>query len=160
MVSLKDLAETWSALYTTSPALKSTLAFLHIGGLVAGGGAAIAADRTTLRAMRKGQAALDHELAHLHHVHLFVIGGLAVVIASGLLLMFADLDSYLVARVFWIKMGLVVLLLANGALVMRGGRRTHAGDPSGPAVLKFAAIASLTLWFGTTLLGAILPNAL
>jgi len=159
-MSIKDLADTWSSIYSASPAIKSALAFSHIGGLIAGGGAAIAADRTTLRAMRRGQAALDHELEHLHHVHLFVIVGLAVVIVSGILLMFADLDAYLSAPVFWIKMGLVVLLMANGALVMRGGRRTHAGDPSGPPVLRFAASASLTLWFVTTLLGAILPNVL
>ena len=159
-MSIKDLADTWSSIYSASPAIKSALAFSHIGGLIAGGGAAIAADRTTLRAMRRGQAALDHELEHLHHVHLFVIVGLAVVIVSGILLMFADLDAYLSAPVFWIKMGLVVLLMANGALVMRGGRRTHAGDPSGPPVLRYAASASLTLWFVTTLLGAILPNVL
>ena len=61
---------------------------------------------------------------------------------------------------FWIKMALVVLLMANGTLVVRGGRRTHASDPSGPRLLRFAAIASLVLWFGTTLFGAILPNVL
>jgi hypothetical protein len=159
-MSVKDLADTWSAIYSASPAIKSALTFTHIGALLAGGGAAIAADRTTLRAMRRGQAALDHELEHLHHVHLFVIVGLGLVIASGVLLMFADLDAYLSAPVFWIKMALVVLLMANGALVMRGGRRTHAGDPSGPRLLRFAAIASLVLWFGTTLCGAILPNVL
>jgi len=159
-MSVKDLAETWSSIYSTSPAIKSALAFTHIGALVGGGGAAIAADRTTLRALRRGQAALEHELEHLHHVHLFVIVGLGLVIVSGVLLMFADLDAYLSAPAFWIKMALVVLLMANGALVVRGGRHTHAGDPSGRRLLRFAAIASLVLWFGTTLLGAILPNVL
>jgi hypothetical protein len=159
-MSAKDLADTWSSIYSTSPAIKSALAFTHIGGLVAGGGAAIAADRTTLLAMRRGQAALDHELEHLRHVHRFVIAGLALVIVSGVLLVFADLDAYLSAPVFWIKMALVVLLMANGALVIRGGRRTHAGDSSGPRLLRFAAVASLVLWFGTTLFGAILPNVL
>lgn len=159
-MSLHDLADTWSSIYSASPAIKSALAFTHIGALVGGGGAAIAADRTTLRAMRRGQVALDHELEHLHQVHVFVIAGLALVIISGLLLMFADVDAYLSSPVFWIKMALVVLLMANGALVMRGGRRTHAGDPSGPRLLRLTAIASLTLWFGTTLFGAILPNAL
>lgn len=159
-MSVKDLADTWSSIYSASPAIKSALAFTHIGALVGGGGAAIAADRTTLRAMRRGQTALDRELEHLHHVHTFVIIGLALVIVSGALLMFADLDAYLSAPVFWIKMALVVLLMGNGVIVMRGSRRTHAGDPSGPRVLRLAAIASLLLWFGTTLAGAILPNAL
>ena len=159
-MSVKDLADTWSSIYSTSPAIKSALAFTHIGGLVGGGGAAIAADRATLRALRRGPAVLDHELEHLHQVHLFVIVGLGLVIVSGMLLMLADIDAYLSAPVFWIKMALVVLLMANGALVMRGGRRTHAGDPTGPRLLRFAAIASLVLWFGTTLFGAILPNVL
>ena len=159
-MSVKDLADTWSSIYSTSPAIKSALAFTHVGGLVGGGGAAIAADRTTLRAMRRGRAALDHELEHLHQVHLVVIVGLGLMFVSGLLLMFADLDAYLSAPVFWIKMALVVLLMANGSLVIRGGRRTHAGDPSGPRLLRFAAIASLALWFGTTLFGTILPNVL
>jgi hypothetical protein len=159
-MSIKDLADTWSSIYSTSPAIKSALAFTHIGGLVAGGGAAVAADRTTLRAMRRGQAALDRELEHLHQTHLVVLVGLALVIVSGVLLAFADLDAYLSTPVFWIKMAVVTLLMANGALVMRGGRHTHAGDPAGPRLLRFAAIASLALWFGATLLGAILPNAL
>jgi hypothetical protein len=157
-MSVTDLMDTWSSIYSTSPAIKSALAFTHIGGLVGGGGAAIAADRTTLRAMRRGRTALDHELEHLHHVHLFVIVGLALVIVSGVLLVFADLDAYLSSPVFWTKMALVALLMANGMLVIRGGRRTHAGDPSGPRLLRFAAIASLALWFGATLFGAILPN--
>jgi hypothetical protein len=157
-MSVKDLMDTWSSIYSTSPAIKSALAFTHIGGLVGGGGAAIAADRTTLRALRRGRTALDHELEHLHHVHLFVIVGLALVIVSGVLLVFADLDAYLSSPVFWTKMALVALLMANGMLVIRGGRRTHAGDPSGPRLLRFAAIASLALWFGATLFGAILPN--
>jgi hypothetical protein len=159
-MSVKDVVDTWAGLYATSPALKSALAFVHIGALVGGGGAAIAADRTTLRAMRKGRDALDRELEHLHHVHTFVVVGLGLVIASGVLLMLADLDAYLSSKVFWIKMALVVALLGNGLLVVRGGRRTHAGDEAGLRLLRVAAIASLTLWFGTTLLGAILPNAL
>jgi len=160
MMSVKDLADTWSSIYSGSPALKSALAFTHIGGLVGGGGCAIAADRVTLRAMRRGAAALDRELEHIHHIHIVVIAGLALVIASGLLLMLADLDAYLESPVFWIKMALVVALVANGALVIRGARRTHAGAADGPRLLRFAAIASLTLWFGTTLFGAILPNVL
>jgi len=159
VISVKDLADTWASVYSNSPAIRSALTFTHIGGLVGGGGCAIAADRTTLRALRRGTDALDRELHHLHNVHMVVIAGLALVIVSGLLLMLADLDAYLSASVFWIKMVLVVALLANGALVVRGGRQTHAGHPSGPALLRFAAIASLTLWFGTTLLGAVLPNA-
>jgi hypothetical protein len=159
-MSVKDVVDTWAGMYATSPVLKSALAFVHIGALVGGGGAAIAADRATLRAMRMGREALERELAHLHHVHAFVIAGLALVIASGVLLMLTDVDAYLASRVFWIKMALVIALLANGLLVVRGGRRTHAGDAGGLRLLRFAAIASLTLWFATTLLGAILPNAL
>ena len=70
-MSIAGLADAWSSIYSTSPVIKTALTFAHIGGLVGGGGGAIAADRTTLRAMRRGQAALDRELDHLHHVHVF-----------------------------------------------------------------------------------------
>jgi hypothetical protein len=156
----KDLIDTWAAMYASSPVIKSALTFVHVGALVGGGGAAIAADRTMLRVMRKGREALDRELEHLHHVHQFVIGGLALLIGSGVLLMLADLDAYLSSAAFWIKMALIVALMVNGLFVVRGGRRAHAGDPHGPRLLRVAALASLTLWSATTLLGAILPNVL
>jgi hypothetical protein len=41
---LTDLIESWNALYANHAALRTAIEFAHIGGLVAGGGCAIAAD--------------------------------------------------------------------------------------------------------------------
>lgn len=157
---IQNVADTWSSIYSNSPAIKSAVGFAHVGGLVGGGGCAIAADRATLKALRRPMTDAAHRLDELHGVHRIVIAGLAIVTVSGILLALADLDSYLQNTVFWIKMAFVVALLANGVLVMRAGSRVHAGDEAARGALKFACIASLTLWFATTLIGATLPNVL
>ena len=46
-----------------------------------------------------------------------VVAGLTLIVISGLLMLAADLDTFLHSRVFWIKMTLIVLLLINGALL-------------------------------------------
>lgn len=157
---IQNVADTWSSIYSNSPAIKSALSFAHVGGLVGGGGCAIAADRATLKALRRPVSELTHRIEELHGVHAIVIAGLVIVTLSGILLAFADLDSYLQSTVFWVKMAFVVALLANGVLVMRAGNRVHAGDDSARGALKMACVASLTLWFATTLIGATLPNVL
>jgi hypothetical protein len=158
--AIQDLSDTWSSIYSHSPVIKTSVAFAHIGGLVGGGGCAIAADRATLKALRKPLAEAKARLEELHNVHALVVAGLVLVTLSGLLLAFADLDSYLQSTFFWIKMALVVALLANGALVMRAGTRVDRGDDAARGALRFACVASLTLWFATTLVGAALPNVL
>ncbi len=158
--ALQNLSDNWASIYSHSPAIKSALSFAHIGGLVGGGGCAIAADRATLKALRRPVAETAHRIEELHTVHTVVIVGLVLVVVSGVLLALADLDTYLQSTVFWIKMAFVVALLANGALVMRAGTRVHNGDAAARGALWFACVASLGLWFSTTLIGAVLPNVL
>ena len=52
MPPIADLADSWSSIYSDSAAIKSAVGFAHVGGLLAGGGMAIAADRATLAAHR------------------------------------------------------------------------------------------------------------
>lgn len=155
---LTHLLQSWSSLYSDSASIRTSLGFLHIAGLLAGGGSAVAADRATLVAWRKDAVSRQTHVRVLHGTHRAVVIGLAVVMMSGLLLFAADLDTYLVSRVFWIKMGLVVLLLVNGTLLVDAGRRAQHGRQSAWTTLRFGSIASLALWFLTTLLGAALPN--
>ena len=61
MISGSELVETWSSIYSNSAAIKSALGFAHLGGLLAGGGMAIAADRSTLAAHRFGADAMRRE---------------------------------------------------------------------------------------------------
>jgi hypothetical protein len=70
----------------------------------------------------------------------------------------ADVDTFLTSTVFWIKMGLMLLLMANGAILLRAERQVHHGDQTAWTRLTFTATASLALWFLTTLAGTALPN--
>jgi hypothetical protein len=162
MLPIRELADTWASIYANSAALRSTIAFVHIGGLVGGGGCAIAADRATLRAFRRAPeaAAVADEVRHLHGVHNVVLAGLAAAIVSGVLLMFADLDAYLASMAFWIKMAFVVALFVNGSFLVRSALRAEAGDRAARVALRRASIVSIVLWFLTTLIGAALPNVL
>jgi len=159
MMPARDIVDTWASLYSNSAALRSGVSFAHLGGLVASAGPAIAADRALLRAVRRGHNAVLDELAAMRTTHILVVSGLAAVTASGILLMLADLDAYLQSIAFWVKMALIVALTLNGLVLVRADRLVARGR-RGVSMLRIASIASLILWFATTLAGAVLPNAL
>lgn len=148
----------WSEMYADSGVLRTIVGFAHVGGLLAGGGSAVVADRGTLAAFHRDAVSRLSHARVFHATHRIVITSLVVVTASGLLLLGADLDTYLHSQVFWIKMALVVMLLANGGLLFQAGRRALANDVAAWPRLRYGAAASLTLWFAITLLGAALPN--
>jgi uncharacterized membrane protein len=155
---VSDLLDTWSSLYSNHAALRTSIEFLHIGGLVAGGGCAVAADRMTLMAIRNDAGTRALRLAALKGIHRVVLAGLVVIIVSGVLMFGADVDMFLYSKAFWLKMGLMLLLMANGAVLVRAERRVEHGDPTAWTQLKYTATASLALWFLTTLAGSALPN--
>ena len=132
--------------------------FAHVGALVGAGGCAIAADRATLLASRRHEAERRSQVAALAGTHRLVVGGLAVIVVSGLLMLAADLDTFLSSRVFWIKMGLILLLTINGAMLTAAERRAGRGDPHAWGRLRATAIASLALWFLITFAGVGLTN--
>src|SRR5262245_32251813 len=150
--------ETWNSVYANHAAVRTTIEFAHIAGLIVGGGCAITADLATLTAAREGSITRLTELQLLKRTHRVVIIGLVAVFVSGFLLLAADVDTYLHSRVFWVKMLLVAVLLANGALLVRGEKHVVHGDGRSWTRLHHTAVASLTLWLVTTLVGAMLPN--
>ncbi|MEP6916267.1 MAG: hypothetical protein ABJC89_11500 [Acidobacteriota bacterium] len=152
------LLEAWVSLYANHAVLRTSVEFMHIGGLVAGGGCAITADLATITASRETVPTRMTQLHLLKQTHLIVVAGIAALAVSGLLLFAADVDTFLYSRIFWLKMGLMVLLLANGALLLRGEDRVKRGEPRAWARLHRTAVASLALWLLTTLAGAALPN--
>jgi hypothetical protein len=158
IAALRDLATTWGSSYANHAALRTIIAFGHVGGLVAAGGASMVADREILSASRRRGQGGSAALRTINKTHRAVLAGLAVVIASGALLFAADLDAYLVSRLFWIKMALVVALMINGAILMRAERRVSNNLCDSWGTLQWTAIASLSLWFLTTLIGTALPN--
>ena len=152
---LTAFVQPWAALYADSKSISNGVTFLHLGGILMGGGAAIAMDRETLGAPRLGPEARGHLLERLRRVHGWVIAGLALTFVTGLLQVASDLKTFLPSGVFWIKMGLVAVLLANGGLVLRGEKGAAAGDWR---LLRTAAIASLLLWTLILLLGVMLTT--
>ena len=155
---LNNLLESWSSIYANHAALRTAIEFIHIGGLVAGGGCAITADLATISVVREGPAARTTHLVLLKRTHRLVVFGLAALAVSGVLMFAVDVPTFLYSKIFWLKMTLMVLLLANGGLVLRGERHVKNGEPGAWARLHFTAAASLVLWFLTTLAGAALPN--
>jgi len=61
---------------------------------------------------------------------------------------------------FWLKMGGVLVLTINGARLVAAGRAAGADANADWSRLRSASVASLVLWFTTTLFGAVLPNVL
>jgi hypothetical protein len=147
----------WTSFYSSHAAVRTCVGFVHVAGLVSGGGAAISADRATLLAARLDGAARAAQLTAVRNTHRVVVAGLAAVIASGLLLFAADVETYATSVIFWTKMALVGLLLANGWLIVRAERLAGA-DAASWRALRRGALVSLLLWFLTTLAGAALPN--
>ncbi len=152
----------WARFYSHSRVAATIVTYLHIASIVVGGGLGISLDRSTLRIGRDDQAARQRHLAELGAVHAWVIGALALSFVSGVALLAADLDTFLDSWVFWLKIGLIVLLLANGARMTLAERALRApGAPAGDAWgrLRTVAVASLTLWLAITLAGVVLTNA-
>ncbi len=151
----------WADFYNGSSVAQTAVTFGHFGGMMTAGGFALAADRATLRAARAPLTERARHLGELAGVHPIVLGALVVTSLSGLLMFAADLESLIVAPAFWVKMGLVTMLLLNGRAVLQAGRALEKGDPidaRGWSRLRTAAIASLVLWFAVVLAGSVLPN--
>ncbi len=155
---LSHLLESWASIYANHAALRTAIEFMHIGGLLAGGGCAVTADLATIRAAREGPAARTVHLLLLKRTHRLVVSGLAALATSGVLLFAADVGTFLYSRIFWLKMGLVVLLLVNGALIVAGEGRVQRDAPRAWTRLHYTAVSSLVLWFLTALAGVTLTN--
>ena len=151
---------TWASWFANSAALRTGIAFAHVGGLVASAGPALVTDYAVLRASRRDAQARTSALRDLVARHRWVISGLTVVIVSGVMLLFADLDSYLPSTAFWIKMAGVVLLAANGSMMWHATRAASAGRAAAWRTLRVAAVISIVLWMAITLLGTALPNVI
>jgi len=158
VASLAHVASLWTGWYSDSPVLRTSVAFAHVGGLLLGGGAAIVEDRAMLAALRQDERVRRQRVEHQRLAHRIVLTGLTIAVASGVLLFVADWDTYLVSKIFWAKMVLVAMLLANGLGLTRAEAAAVRGDAGAWARLRRGAIVSLTLWFLTTLAGTALPN--
>jgi hypothetical protein len=153
------LVERWAHLYADSKALSAGIMFLHLAGVLGAGGIAIAADRASLLLPAEAGERLAHEIGRLKAVHNWVIAGLSLTIATGVLQVFSDLHTYLTAWLFWTKMGLIALLLLNGWVRLGAERAIETGAVA-PYLTRFrrTSMVSLALWFAVLLAGAFLTT--
>jgi len=148
--------EPWSTLYGDSTVLSVTLTFAHLGAMMIGGGLAIGADRIVLRVGMPADGAARVALADaVGDVHRPVVIALAISAISGVAQLAADLEALAVSKVMWVKLGLLLALAINGALMLRdeAALRRNAGGPRAFARLRLRAITSLVLWLAIMLAG-------
>jgi hypothetical protein len=162
---LTHLFAPWNKLYGGSKVIPALTEGAHILSLLFGGGLAVAADRATLRARRRGDAARASQLSELHDVHRPVMFALCGSFLSGVALAGADVEVFAASPAFWVKLGLVTLLLLNGALLYRTESmlRGPAGQTPDRAErlwnrLRLSSILSLFLWSATLIAGTVLVN--
>ena len=151
--------ETWNSVYSNHALLRTAVNFIHVGGLMLGGGCAITADLATIEAVREGPIGRSSQLHVLKRTHTIVLTGIAALVVSGLLLFASDVETFLHSKIFWLKMGLMAALMLNGVVMLLGERKVLRGDVRAWRRLHTVAVSSLLLWFLTTLAGAALTNS-
>jgi hypothetical protein len=157
---LAGFAAPWRSVFSHSAPLEMSVVATHVLSMLVAGGLAIAHDRGTLRAGRWDPAIRAHHFAELHAVHRIIVIALAVCMLSGVALFAADVKTYVVSAPFWIKMGLIAMLLGN-ALIMtatEGGLRVDAGGTASIAWARIQAssIVSALLWGSIVLVSIVL----
>ena len=166
--TIATAAKPWSSLYSDSTAVSSAVTFVHLAGLLFAGGLAISTDRATFRALRGTDEDRSRLLVDLGNAHRWVITGLSVIFASGLLLALADVKTFGTSPIYWTKMSLVALLLVNGAFLQRTEQRLRAVNlqtqSNAPikrmwSRLRFAAVTSMVLWTAIVLAGVVLVES-
>jgi hypothetical protein len=156
--ALTKSSASWSRLYAHNRSVSTAVIFLHVAPLVFGAGAAFVMDRATLRVSREGPFARARHLLELERVHRVVLTGLAFSFVSGLLLFLSDVTTYLGTVLFWIKIGLVSLLLANGFLLTQTEHVLLTASDSDALWhrMRTLSVVSGVLWLATTLSGVVL----
>jgi uncharacterized membrane protein len=170
LAQVDAFAEPWRRLFSHSALVSTLVLFGHIGGLLAGGGLALASDRATLRLRTADEAERRRHLDELARLRWPMGVALLVAGLSGALLFLADVEAFATSRIFWAKMGLIALLLANLAIVIRAERALRAGLAREPAESgdaerarlwrrrRAGAVVSVVLWFVLVLAGTALAS--
>jgi hypothetical protein len=160
------VAAPWSSLFGHSRPVEMATVGTHVLSMLVAGGLAIAHDRGTLRISGSHAAAIrGHHLDELRAVHRPVVIALAVCMASGVALFASDVETYALSPTFWIKLGLIALLLVN-ALMMQSAERvmsvaTVGVTATGAATaawsrIRVSSIVSVALWASIVLVSIVL----
>ncbi len=154
--SLVTMLEPWSTMYGDSTALSVGLTYAHLGAMMVGGGLAIAADRTVLKAGMVTDVGARRTLAaSVGDVHRPVVVALVISLVSGGLQLAADLEALAGNQVMWIKIGLLAALAVNGLLMLRDERGLRASPEATKwlSALRLRAMVSVVLWLAIVLAG-------
>jgi hypothetical protein len=162
------IVQPFADFYADSKALVIVATAMHIGGLLAGGGLAIASDRAILRTDRNDGAAERRLLQQVATTHTIVITALAFIVTSGLMFLAADVRTFISSPVYWFKMSVVAVLLLNGARLRKTEQRLNASaallEPEAPLetrgwnTLRTCAVTSIVAWFTILVCGTVLAN--
>ncbi len=155
---VSHLLALWAHFYGQTTAVSAALTYVHLGGILLGGGLAIAADVAALRLSPETVPDWTRELDRLAAVHRWVVAGLTLIFASGVAMMLAEIGSFATSVVFWVKMGLVALLIGNGFARLRVEVALRQGSAARWGWFRRTSIASLALWFLILLLGTLLHS--
>jgi hypothetical protein len=152
------LVATWAHLYNDNKTMSDAVTFVHLAGILLGGGVAIAADRAALH------HALESDVPFLaplggRAVHRWVVVALIAITASGVLMLLADVHTYVTAPLFWVKMALTLLLVANGYVRLRAERAVLGGVQAARARFRNTSLVSLVLWVVILLAGTMLVSS-
>lgn len=160
MVILVGMVAWWSSYYGNHEVASVTIRFLHLAGLILGGGTGLFADRQVLQAVRADTGEREAVLGTLRRAHAHVISWILLVGLTGALMTAADTTTFLASKVYWTKMILVSLLICNGVVMIfveRSARRL------GTAVVwtRLVVVSAISgfLWLATLLLGTLLTVA-
>jgi len=161
MEAFNQAVSWWAVYYSDHQMVSLTVTYFHLASILIGGGTAIAADREVFASARVDdrdcQAAA---VAVVQHAHGVVGPALGVMLVSGVLMTMADWETFAASSLFWIKMGLVGLLMANGVGLMVAGRVHAASQPAHVWRRMVAASGvSLLLWLLILWMGAWLAVA-
>jgi hypothetical protein len=148
-----DILARWAHLYSDHKAVSITVTYIHLAGVLLGGGLAVAADRDVL------VSAPAPDLMGLRPPHRVIVTALVVIGASGLLMLLADLHTYVTSAVFWTKMGFILLLIGNGVLRLKAERTFLNGAAAAWVRIRRTSIASVVLWFLILLAGTIIGSS-
>lgn len=169
IVAAAQFLAPWQAAYGDSTVISTTVTTVHVVALVFGAGLAIAADRATLRNASKSESDRLHLLQEIGATHRPVLIALAAMFASGVALAAADIKTFAQSPVFWLKLGLIALLLLNGAVLERTESALRKGNslailsPMRSGIMwkrmRRSAVYSIALWTATIIAGTVLVNA-
>ncbi len=118
----------WSAYYSDHQMISLTVRYVHLAALMVGGGSALAIDRVVLgTARRRTEDRRQAAMTALSGSHRVVVPALVVVAVTGVLMTAADWSTFEASKLFWIKMALFAMLLANGGALVAAERRYADG---------------------------------